>query len=104
VSWRGLIYSNNNQMASITHQEIFEKFVSDWSILNPDLCFQRVISVLACAILCCQKKCLAINILPNDVYYLCQLSKKKGSSMEKNEAFTFPGTRMYQRKVITCRN
>jgi hypothetical protein len=77
----------------------FEKVIFDWAILNPDQYFP-VISLLACAIHCQrQRKCITFVIL-SDKAVDCQISKKKGSCMEKEEAITSSGSRMYEKKVF----
>jgi hypothetical protein len=86
-------------MTSI-NQYYLESFVLDWSILKPELGFQYVKSYLACAIMCWQEKCGAINIFPDDTIYGCQMSKRKGRCMEREEVFEHTGSRMFQKKVI----
>jgi hypothetical protein len=86
-------------MGGLYNQYYINGFVLDWSIIKPDLGFQYVQSYLACAILCWQEKCITINIMPDDSVYGCQMSMKKGSCMEKEEAFEYPGSRMFQKKV-----
>jgi hypothetical protein len=88
-------------MASIVCIAKFEKVVSDRALLKPDLGYQDVISRLTCAILCNihVRDCSTISVLPDDTQLLCQMSKRRASSMEKKEAFVNPGSRIYQKKV-----
>jgi hypothetical protein len=86
-------------MAGTVCNAKFEKVVFDWTLSRPDLGYQDVISLLACAILCNRRDCSTINILPDDAQFVCQMSKRKASSMEKEEAFPNAGSRIYQKKV-----
>jgi hypothetical protein len=79
----------------------FERFVSDWGILQPDIGNADVISLLACAVLCHRSNCTTVGILMMDAAVVCQMSNKKGTCMEKEEAFHLPGNRIYQKKVFT---
>jgi hypothetical protein len=86
-------------MAGISHNVYFKNVVSDWCISEPDIGFQVVTSILACAFLCIQHDCSTIDVLPEVARFVCQMSKKKATSMEKKEAFECPGSQIYQRKV-----
>ncbi|XP_064626911.1 uncharacterized protein LOC135487286 isoform X2 [Lineus longissimus] len=77
----------------------FEHLVKNWAILEPDIGCQDIVSFLACAILCSQQSCTTMNLLPMDSVLICQMSKRKGTCMEKEEAFVNQGAHMYQRKV-----
>jgi hypothetical protein len=86
-------------MTKIYHDnENFQKVIFDWGILQPDLGVQRVVSILGCAILCSQK-CLTVSVLPDLSLFICQMNKRKGTCMEKEEAVRYPASRMYQKKV-----
>jgi hypothetical protein len=87
-------------MASCGRNDNFKSIVSDWRILEPDIDSQDIISVLACAILCCHLKCSTVVIVPMATSLMCQMSTKKGSCMEKKEAIGHPGSQMYQKKVM----
>jgi hypothetical protein len=80
--------------------DYFEKVTFEWSILRPDMGYQYVTSVFACALLCQQRKLSTFVALPDEVLMVCQLNKKKGRCMEKEEAMANTGSRMYQQKVI----
>jgi hypothetical protein len=86
-------------LKSYSH-EYFERVVFDWSIKNPDLGYQNVVSVVACAMMCINK-CSTIVALSDEEILTCLLSRRKGSCMEKDEALPYPGARMYQKKVIS---
>jgi hypothetical protein len=73
----------------------FKEVVSNWGILRPDLWYQVANSIFSCAIFCANLKCSTFY------HFICQLSKKKGLCMEKQEVFGNPGSRMFQRKVST---
>jgi hypothetical protein len=77
----------------------FEKVIFNWAISNPDLGHYGVSSVLACTVLCSQIECSTVNVQLEDAGASCQMSKTMGTCMEKEEAYTSPGSRMYQRKV-----
>jgi hypothetical protein len=87
----------------------FEKVIFDWSILQPDLGLQLTTSIFVCAILCMQRSCATFNaqrtpFMKNDSSEVnlgrCQMSKTKGTCMEKEEVYHHPGSRMYQLKVF----
>jgi hypothetical protein len=86
------------QMIMITGAN-FEKVVLDWGILEPDMVFDNITSALACAVLCGRLKWTTFNVLTRSGHFVCQMSKRKGSCMERSEAFVNPGSRMYQNKV-----
>ncbi|XP_064637295.1 uncharacterized protein LOC135493702 [Lineus longissimus] len=76
----------------------FVNVIIDWYILKPDLRSQSVNSVLVCAFMCHQQKCTTFNVLLDDNHIICQMSKRKGTCMEKTDASPYPGFRMYQVK------
>jgi hypothetical protein len=86
-------------MAGTSHNACFKNVVANWCISEPDKGFQVVASVLACAFLCSQQDCTTVDVLPEVVGIICQLSKRKATCMEKKEVFRCPGSRIYQRKV-----
>jgi hypothetical protein len=62
--------------------------------------YDNVTSALACAVVLCRRlKWTTFGVLTRSGHFLCQMSKKKGSSMERSEAFVNPGSRMHQNKV-----
>jgi hypothetical protein len=77
----------------------YKNVIFDWGILEPDLGYQYVLSVFACAILCLQKKCSTFNVVSDIRLPVCQMASKKGTCMEKEDAFRQPGSRMYQKRV-----
>jgi hypothetical protein len=78
----------------------FKKVQINWGISNPDLACRCISSVLACAVLSCRLRCSTVNVKPeDDGRHYCQVSKKKATDLEKEEAYACPGFRMYQRKV-----
>jgi hypothetical protein len=81
------------------HNEYFKMIIYDWGILYTDLGRTYLISLLACAVLCGQLKCSTFVVLPEVALFICQMSKKKGTCMEKEEAFGHNGARMYQKTV-----
>ncbi|XP_064637234.1 uncharacterized protein LOC135493670 [Lineus longissimus] len=76
----------------------FVNVIIDWYILKPDLRSQSVKSVLVCAFVCHQQKCTTFNVLLDDNHIICQMSKRKGTCMEKTDASPYPGFRMFQVK------
>jgi hypothetical protein len=80
----------------------FEQVMLSWAFSNPDLGLQGISSVLACTVLCSQLECATVNVQPEHAGASCQMSKKKGTCMEKEETYRSPGSRMYQRKVTVC--
>ncbi|XP_064646908.1 uncharacterized protein LOC135499854 isoform X2 [Lineus longissimus] len=86
---------------AITFQKL-GKVVNDIAILHPDIGSRDVISLLACAIMCIKPNCSTINVLEDDERFVCQMSKKKGTCMEKEEEVcAYPSARMYERKYNT---
>ncbi|XP_064646907.1 uncharacterized protein LOC135499854 isoform X1 [Lineus longissimus] len=86
---------------AITFQKL-GKVVNDIAILHPDIGSRDVISLLACAIMCIKPNCSTINVLEDDERFVCQMSKKKGTCMEKEEEVcAYPSARMYERKSMT---
>jgi hypothetical protein len=86
-------------MDTFHQHEYFSKVVFDWRIRQPDLGYQFTTSLLACAIMCrIRHKCSTVVIVP-DVKTICEMSERKGTCMEKEEASRFSGSRMYQKKV-----
>jgi hypothetical protein len=75
--------------------------VLNWGILQPDLGYQYVRSVLACASKC-TLNCITVSIVPKVALLVCQMSTKKGSCLEKEDAFMKSGSRMYQKRVNIC--
>jgi hypothetical protein len=82
------------------NNNVFKDVVSNWGILQPELGSQAVNSILSCAVLCANLKCSTLNLLPDEEFFICQMNKKKASCMEKQEVFGYPGSRMFQKKVI----
>jgi hypothetical protein len=80
--------------------EYFRLGGSDLALTTPDLGYQHAISNLACAILCCQMNCSRFGSLSNGTGLICQMSQKKGSCMDKDETFSYPGSQIYQKKVL----
>jgi hypothetical protein len=76
----------------------FEKVCFDKSLSKPQSTIQDVISVLACAVISHHLKYVTFNAGPDDGAFFCQMSTKKSSCMEKDEAI-HTGLRMYQEKV-----
>jgi hypothetical protein len=86
-------------MERIYSYDNYLRVIFDWSILNPDL-FQPAISVMICAVYCHQlRSCLTFGVMMKDAKNICQMSKRKATCMEKRDAFRYPGSRIYQKKV-----
>ncbi|XP_064652271.1 uncharacterized protein LOC135502970 [Lineus longissimus] len=87
------------KMTGITPSVYFESVAFNWALSLPDFSDQHTTSILACAVLCSQLICSTVNML-EDEKRVCQLSKKKGKCMERDEAFRHASARMYQKKDI----
>ncbi|XP_064632905.1 uncharacterized protein LOC135491150 [Lineus longissimus] len=87
-------------MDIFSHEDYFAKVVFGWTIKEPDLGSDVVSSLLACVVLCQHlKNCTTVSIFPDHAASLgCQMSKRKGTCMEKEEAVSHPGAKTYQRK------
>jgi hypothetical protein len=80
----------------------FKKVIFDWMIQQPDQGYQYVTSLLACAILCGRyPHCTTICVKPIDTHILCQMSTRRGTCLEKEEAYNYLGSLMYQKKVTS---
>jgi hypothetical protein len=73
--------------------------VFNWGFLLSDASDENVSSIFACAFLCSQLKYwTTLSFLPEAVNFVCQMSKKKVSCMEKKEAIYLASAEMYQKK------
>ena len=79
----------------------FERLLTDKAMIKPDLWTMVIASSIECATICLLvPECSTMNMVPLVDGYNCQLSRKWGACMEKEEAYTNPGCSMYQKKVL----
>ena len=69
-------------------------------IAHPDLGSVVFFLSLECLIFCLQSGgCTTVNICQSEIGIVCQLSKRKGTCLEKEEVSARRGCSLYQRKV-----
>jgi hypothetical protein len=80
----------------------YRRIADDKELNHPDSGNVKVTLLLECAFVCLlSRSCTTVNICRNGARYTCQLSRKKGMCMEKEEAKTGTGCRLFQQKVRT---
>jgi hypothetical protein len=108
---RGEFNNNVSNWSSVPLTEIamtvsrkavtYTRIADDAELIHPDSGNVKVTMILECALLCILSSCTTVNICQDGARYRCQLSRKKGVCMEKEEAKTGMGCRLFQKKVRT---
>ena len=77
-----------------------QRTIVDKTLIKPDLWTMKIVSSIECAVLCfLVPQCSTVNLVPLVNGKKCQLSRERSICMEKEEAYTNPGSSIYEKKV-----